>query len=218
MSDASANEKASREDKSDGEASAPEAALPPAEGADDAADAPEIEPIPGEPPPLPVRQAKVADDEAGLLKTTPNLPARAWPPSTLGDLMTRKVITVQEDEPVGDLEAWMARFRFHHLPVVTSELKLIGLITRTDFLHALLGITPTGAPTDKVGPETKAGTIMRRNVVTGTPATPLVMACRVMLQQKLGCLPIVLKDTTLVGIVTQADLVRLAADLLEKPA
>jgi CBS domain-containing membrane protein len=162
--------------------------------------------------------AKAPAEEPAPLKTTANLPPRRWPPTVLSDLMTRKVICVQENEPIGDLEAWMTRFRFHHLPVVTAEMKLVGLITRTDFLHAVLGTTPDGKPTDKVDTHTLAGTIMRRDVVTGTPDTALTMSCRVMLQEKLGCLPIILEDTTLVGIVTQADLVRLAVELLEKQA
>lgn len=187
-----------------------------ADAADDDADAPELEPIPGEPPPLPASARPPADPQP--LKTTSNLPPRRWPPSALADLMTRKIITVQENEPIGDLEEWMARFRFHHLPVVTAEMKLVGLITRTDFLHALLGTTPDGKPADRVDAHTKAGVIMRRNVITGTPDTALTMACNVMLQEKLGCLPIILEDATLVGIVTQADLMRLAVDLLEKRA
>lgn len=176
----------------------------------DGAVAEELEPIGAAPPPLP---AKAADD-SGLLKTTSNLPPRGFPPKTLADVMTRKIITVKESEPVGELEAWMSRFHFHHLPVVTSEMKLVGLITRTDFLHAALGLTVDGKPAEKATDKTPASAIMRRGVVTGTPDTSLAMACQVMLSEGLGCLPIVLEDATLVGIVTRTDLVKLAVDLL----
>ena len=217
MSETSSNDTASTEGTSPAAEAAPAAESASGEGAEASAEAPELEPIPGEPPPLPARKAEPADEPAPL-RTTSNLPARAWPPRTLADLMTRKVITVEESEPVGDLETWMSRFSFHHLPVVTAEMKLVGLITRTDFLHAALGTAPDGEATEKVDTATKAGAIMRRNVVTGTPDTALPMACRVMLQEKLSCLPIILEDATLVGIVTSTDLVRLAAELLEKQA
>jgi CBS domain-containing protein len=154
--------------------------------------------------------------EATPLLTTSDLPSRSFPPRVLSDLMTRKVITVSENDAIGDLETWMKRFRFHHLPVVTAEMKLAGLITRSDLLHASLGAGPDGKPMEKAGPDTFAGAIMRRGVVTGTPDTSLTMACRVMLQEKLGCLPIVLENGTLVGIVTRTDLVRLAVHLLER--
>lgn len=183
----------------------------------DTSDAPELEPVGSQPPPLPARAKKDAEPEP--LKTTKNIPARAWPPRVLADVMTRKVITVREDEAVGDLEDWMGRFGFHHLPVVTAEMKLVGLITRTDYLHAALGKTPDGKPAAApLIKETLAGAIMRRDVVTGTPDTELLMACRVMIQEKLGSLPIVQPDATLVGIVTLVDIVQVAAALLERQA
>jgi CBS domain-containing protein len=175
----------------------------------------ELEPGPAEPPPVPPRREPAGDDPAPL-SVTSNLPARSWPPRVVADLMTRKVITVQEGDAVGDLEALMQRFRFHHLPVVTAEMKLVGLITRTDFLHARLGISPGGELTEKVGPETPAVAIMRRGVVTARPDYPLTTACRVMLHEKLGCLPVILENGTLVGIVTESDFARLALEMLER--
>jgi CBS domain-containing protein len=172
----------------------------------------EVEPGPGEPPPVPT--AKDASPEP--IAVTGNLPARAWPPKQVADLMTRKVITVQEDEPIGDLEAWMDRFRFRHLPVVGAGNKLVGLITKTDFLHARVGYSPEGKPIDPISPATKASAIMRRNVVTARVDSPLTDACRVMLHEKMGCLPVILEDTTLVGIVTESDFARLALEILSR--
>jgi CBS domain-containing protein len=162
---------------------------------------------PSEPPVVTVTSSK--DDEAPL-STTANLPSASWPPRTLGDLMTRKLIAVVEHEVVGDLEAWMDRFRFHHLPVVDTQGKLVGLISQTDFLHAKLGVAPDGRTIGGVMLDTPASAIMRKNVVFGRMSDTLEMACDVMLREKLGCLPIVLDDRTLVGIVTTTDFVRLA--------
>ena len=155
-------------------------------------------------------------DEATPLSTTTNLAAPSWPPRTLGDLMTRKIIAVGEGEPVGDLEGWMKRFRFHHLPVISKDGKLVGLITQTDYLHAKLGAAPDGRPISAVVPETLAGSLMRTNVVFGRMDDSLAVACEVMLREKLGCLPIVLDDKTLVGIVTPTDFVRLTQELLKR--
>jgi CBS domain-containing protein len=57
---------------------------------------------------------------------------------------------------------------------------------------------------------------MRRNIVTGRPDAPITTAARVMLHEKLGSLPIVLEDATLVGIVTGTDFTRAALELLER--
>jgi len=130
--------------------------------------------------------------------------------------MTRKVITIRQSEPIGDLEAGMARFRFHHLPVVDESMKLVGIITLTDLLHASLGIGPDGGAIEKADSSTLASAIMRKGVVTGHPDAPATTACRVMLHEKLGCLPIILEDTTLVGIVTRTDFIKLALEALER--
>lgn len=165
----------------------------------------EVDPEPVEAPPLP-------------MSVTAKLPARAWPPKVVSDLMTRKVITVQENEPIGELEAWMERFRFRHLPIVGSAGKLVGLITRTDFLHASLGQGPDGREIAKPTAETTAAAIMRRGVVTAKPNAELTTALRVMLAEKIGCLPVIDEDGTLVGIVTETDFARLALEGLERAA
>lgn len=168
---------------------------------------------PSEPPIVTVSSSTARDDAP--LSTTANLPPACWPPKTLGDLMTRKLIAVSEQEAVGDLEEWMARFRFHHLPVVSAEGKLVGLISQTDYLHAKLGATPDGRTIGAVLPDTTAGAIMRKNVVFGRMGDSLDVACDVMLREKLGCLPVVLDDKTLVGMVTTTDFVRLAHALIK---
>lgn len=148
--------------------------------------------------------------------TTSNLPPRAWPPEVVADIMTRKVITLRETERVGDLEAQMERFRFRHLPVVDDSRKLVGLITRVDYLHAALGVGPDGKPIEKLSEDTRAAEIMNRNVVTAQLDTPLLTTAQVMIREKLGCVPVILADQTLVGIVTLTDLGRLAVFLMER--
>jgi CBS domain-containing membrane protein len=181
----------------------------------------ELEPSPDGPPPVPRTppgSAVAAAEEDGMepISVTGHLPARVWPPRTVADLMTRKVITIRQNEPIGDLEAGMARFRFHHLPVVDEKMMLVGIITLTDLLHASLGIGPDGRAIEKADKNTPASAIMRKGVVTGRPDAPATTACRVMLHEKLGCLPIILEDATLVGIVTRTDFIKLALDVLER--
>lgn len=146
---------------------------------------------------------------------TSNLPQRSWPPTIVADLMTRKIITLRPDEPVGDLESGMKRLRFRHLPVVDADMKLVGLITRTDYLHALLGVAPDGSAIPKANANTLAGDIMSKNVVTAKAEYPLTTACRAMISEKLGCLPVITEDNTLVGILTETDFARLALALME---
>lgn len=175
-----------------------------------------LELISKEPPAPPPRRptARPPGEELAPMSIVAGAAAH-WPPRVVGDVMTRKVITIGENEPIGDLDSRMKQFRFHHLPVVTADMKLVGLITPTDYLHAKLGVGPNGEAIEKADATTVARAIMRRNVVTGTPEAPLATACLVMIQQRLGCFPIIRADGTLIGIVTPTDFVRLAYAFLE---
>jgi CBS domain-containing protein len=95
-------------------------------------------------------------------------------------------------------------------------MKLLGLISRTDLLHAELGKMPDGTAAPKFDSNTKAGAIMRKNVVIARVDSPLATACRVMLEKKLACLPVVLENGTLVGILTLTDFVKLSLSLLDQ--
>lgn len=167
------------------------------------------------PPPRSMRLKAAQDSTSPPIGVTAQLPAAAWPPKTVADVMTRKIITVGEKEPIGNLEAWMKKFRFRHLPVVEAGMKLVGLISRTDLLHAELGRMPDGTPAPTVDGDTLAGVIMNRNVVFAQLDTPVATVCQVMMEQNLTCVPIVLEDHTLVGILTESDFVRLACNLLK---
>lgn len=168
----------------------------------------EVEPGPGEAPAAPKSSNSVGLEPVNVT----SVPAKSWPPKTVGDLMTRQLVTLREDEPVGDLERWMEQLRFHHLPVIDVQMRLVGLITRTDLLHAMVD----GAHGVNVDGGTPAGLIMRRLVVTAKPDYSLTEAVRVMLKEKLSCLPVVNDEKTLVGIVTNTDFVRFALEMLEK--
>jgi CBS domain-containing protein len=200
--------------ESDAKSTPPEAASASA-AAPEAGGETELEPAGDGPPPVP-KARPAADDTPAPGSVTGKLPASSWPPKTVTDVMTRQVITLQESEPIGDLESSMKHFRFRHLPVVDASMKLVGLITLTDLLHAHLGVGPDGQAITKADATTPASAIMRRNVVTAHPDAPVATACRVMLHEKLGCLPIILDDAKLVGIVTQTDLVRLSLEYLER--
>ena len=56
--------------------------------------------------------------------------------------------------------------------------------------------------------------VMTRQPTSVRPAMGLAQVARLMLERKFGCLPVCEDDGTLVGIVTEADFVRFAADVV----
>ncbi len=125
---------------------------------------------------------------------------------TVSDFMTRELVTVKESDDLALADSILRLGGIRHLPVV-RERKLVGLVTHRDMLR-------TGAR----GAEARvmrAQDIMTRQLTTVEPRQSLVRAARIMLEHKYGCLPVCEQDGTLVGIITEADFVRFAADVVQ---
>ena len=69
---------------------------------------------------------------------------------------------------------------------------------------------------DKLEKPVAVQDLMREGVHTVSPDTPTLEAMRLMREKQIGCLPVVEEDDTLVGIITERDLIDLSAALLEK--
>lgn len=127
----------------------------------------------------------------------------------VSDLMTRNVTTLREDDALGLATSEMAHLSLRHLPVVRDG-RLVGLVTHRDVLRAAAERGARPAQT------ILAKEAMVRDVKVVYPETLLHEALDAMVENKWGCLPVVKSktDLTLVGIVTESDLVRYAREVV----
>jgi CBS domain-containing membrane protein len=134
---------------------------------------------------------------------------------SVADLMTAEVVTLTEDETLAHAQRCMARGRIRHLPVV-REGRLVGLITHRDLLAASFSIFAEVKASEqrRVFDTVRVVEAMHRDVVTVSPELPVSKAARILLENKYGCLPVVDDDQKLLGIVTEADFLRLTVQLL----
>jgi CBS domain-containing membrane protein len=58
-------------------------------------------------------------------------------PEAVGQIMTRQVRVVSADRPIADLLPMFADTGHHHVPVIDSERRLVGIITQSDLVRAL---------------------------------------------------------------------------------
>ncbi|OPY25639.1 MAG: Inosine-5'-monophosphate dehydrogenase [Methanobacterium sp. PtaU1.Bin242] len=58
----------------------------------------------------------------------------------IGEIMTKEVLTVKEDDDISDAAQLMDTHSINRLPVVDDEGKLIGIVTRGDLINALVRI------------------------------------------------------------------------------
>ena len=123
-------------------------------------------------------------------------------------MMQTQLITATPEMSLAEVQRLMRDNNIRHVPVVSGK-HLVGIITDRDVREA----SPSPATTLTRGEvayrmeTTPIKTCMTRDVVWIGPDIEMVSAARLLLQRKVGCLPVVDNDT-LVGVVTDTDCVR----------
>ena len=129
--------------------------------------------------------------------------------------MTTKIVTVSEQDPLESLQEQMRRLRLRHLPVVDRHGKLVGLVTHRDLLSAFASwLTDNEAAENATIKQLPVRRIMQHEVLTVQPEDALVEAGKLLWDSKIGCLPVIDGEGKLVGIITEADFIRIAVQLL----
>jgi acetoin utilization protein AcuB len=130
------------------------------------------------------------------------------------DRMSKHPLTIGAKESVSDTHRYMQEQRIRHLPVVDKAGHMVGLVAEEDLLKA----EPSSATSLSIWEihslltKVKVESVMVRDVITTTEDTPIEEAAHLMLEHKIGCLP-VLRDEQLVGIITESDLFRTFMEL-----
>ena len=129
------------------------------------------------------------------------------------DIMTPEVTTLQRNDKLTLADDVMHLGRIRHLPVLDDDgREVIGIVSQRDlFRGALAQALGYGQHAQRKMLDTLlVKDVMTTGVITTGPDTPLAEAARVLMERKIGCLPVV-KDGHLVGILTEADFVALVA-------
>ena len=133
----------------------------------------------------------------------------------VGERMSHPVITVTRKTPMQEAHKLMRDEKIRRLPVVNTRGKLVGIVSESDFLHASpsdatsLSVWEMNYMLSKVTVEK----IMTSDVITSQTDTPLEDAARIMVDNKIGGLPVV-KNDELVGIITETDLFKVFLEML----
>jgi CBS domain-containing membrane protein len=125
------------------------------------------------------------------------------------DLMTDTVFTLRPQDDLAALYDLMDTKHIRHVPIVDRERDLVGLVTHRDLSRSALG-PQEDAPLSlqrEMLRRRKVREIMATEVDTVEPDEDLRMAAQMLIENKIGCLPVV-EGTHLVGILTESDFVR----------
>jgi CBS domain-containing protein len=125
--------------------------------------------------------------------------------------MSAPATTVRADTDYRAAFDAMRERGIHHLPVVDANGHLVGIVAQRDMLVA--ATRHHNAPVEMAE-------VMRRPVVSTKADVQIVEAARLMMSQKIGCLPVVDAEMNVLGVITESDLfevfVRMLSDGLAK--
>lgn len=132
---------------------------------------------------------------------------------TVGDLMTEVVYSLTPGDDLAAVQELMWEYDIRHVPIVDDVRRVVGIVSQRDLARVQSqaeAVFPISARLDFLK-NTTVSEVMTRDVATIGPEDELRAAAQTMFDCKYGCLPVV-TDDQLVGILTEADFVRLMAE------
>ena len=124
--------------------------------------------------------------------------------------MSTDPIVITREETLAEADARMHQHGIRRLPVVDADGNLVGMITREDIMRA----QPLASDDPGMAGQIPVEGFMTASPITTGPMEPLESAALVMRQNKIGGLPVVDQDGTLIGILAEADICRALMDIL----
>lgn len=95
---------------------------------------------------------------------------------------------------------------FRHLPVVSPERGLVGILSDRDVLRYMSGITSTYNKTTAHDATGMVSALMTSNVLSATSDTDVRYIARLFVENRIGAMPVVLENGNLTGIITRSNI------------
>jgi len=132
----------------------------------------------------------------------------------VGERMSHPVITIIPEMPIVDALNLMKRERIRRAPVVKDG-QLVGIVSDKDLLNASpspvtsLSVWEMNYLLSKI----TVKEVMTKKVISVQENTPIEEAARIMVDNKIGGLP-VMREGELIGIITETDLFKIFLELM----
>jgi len=125
----------------------------------------------------------------------------------VGDVMKRQIVTIGATDRLSTVEDIMTLGRVRHMPVVNAG-RLVGVVSERDLLRVSLSSLAT---TDRRARRKfldgiEIASVMSAPAIVIDPKAALSDAARIMLDGRIGCLPVVSDRGELLGLITESDL------------
>ncbi len=119
----------------------------------------------------------------------------------VSDLMTQDVRTLQEADTLSSADLEMRLAHIRHFPVLNRVGKLVGVVSSRDLLAALASGSDRYVTVDL---------IMTAKVAAVRADAPALEAAELLVERRIGALPVVDERSKLVGIISERDFLPVA--------
>ena len=126
--------------------------------------------------------------------------------------MTVAVLTVDINDPAGEVLRLFAGYPVHHLPVL-DERRVVGMLSSADLMKLDQFVPKNGvAPIEYLNQRLKVGALVRRAAITIQPHQSVGTAAQLMAANGIHSLAVVDSADHLLGIITTTDIMHAAFD------
>jgi len=134
------------------------------------------------------------------------------------DLMQTEVATLKAGDTLGLADDIMQLGRIRHLPVVSADNKIVGIISQRDlFRAAISSVLHMRKATERDWlAKIPVHDVMTAHVISVGPDCTVREAIEIMIKKRIGCLPVT-DNGVLIGLVSENDFLRLLDRVLELP-
>lgn len=127
-------------------------------------------------------------------------------------IMTTDVISIKPTDTMDKVDRIFNTVDIHHLPVVSQDNQILGIISKSDYYQILHGFTLFKAPVSKTYNEAVLRSLLAKEVMTKQVATlhpddSVSTAADYFRENRFHAIPIVDDDRILVGILSTYDLI-----------
>ncbi len=126
------------------------------------------------------------------------------------DHMTSPAVTIKADLPFQEALRIMREQHFRRLPVIDDKGKLIGIVSERDLLYA----SPSPATSlsmwevNYLLSKIKVNRLMSTSVITARPDDTIEDTAHLMIENKIGGLPVIADNQHPIGVITETDIFR----------
>jgi acetoin utilization protein AcuB len=135
--------------------------------------------------------------------------SQATPPTLYaGDIMSSPVSTLPLSASLAQAWELVKNIRFRHIPIQSPKGTLVGILSERDLSRGTVESALAGHKGSAYLATVTIEPYVSHPVLVATPDTTLLSLARVLLEERIGAIPVVSQEKELLGMITRSDILR----------